>query len=259
MWLKISIPQKFWFCNSNATNFPTSRECKNFYFSFYTVSAEMLYLQKYLTNFPKLFLAERWGRWLLWLKISSAQIILATFCINSNAVQKFSNIQMKCKISDVFFPFTSCPSRNAISSKVFNEFSKTFFWLKDEEGGYCGWKFQLHRNFGFAIATLQIFQHPENVKFQFFPLHCPSRNAISSKVFNEFSKTFFWLKDEEGGYCGWKFQFHRNFGFAIATLQIFQHPENVKISIFPSHCPSGNAISSKVFNFQKFWPNEKRL
>ena len=113
-----------------------------------------------------------------------------------------------------FFPL-HCPSRNAISSKVFNEFSKTFFWLKDEEGGYCGWKFQVHRYFGFAIATLQLFQHPENVKISIFPLHCPSRNAISSKVFNEFSKTFFWLKDEEGGYCCWKFQVHRNFGFAI--------------------------------------------
>ena len=32
-------------------------------------------------------------------------------------------------------------------------------------------------------------------KFQFFPLHCPSRNAIFSKVFNEFSENFFWLKD----------------------------------------------------------------
>ena len=61
-------------CNSNATNFPTSWICKNFYFSLYTVPSEMLYLQKYLTNFQKLFLAEWWGRWLLWLKISSAQI-----------------------------------------------------------------------------------------------------------------------------------------------------------------------------------------
>ena len=86
------------FRNSNATNFPISRKCKNFYFSLYTVPAEMLYLQK-----------------------------------------------------------------------DFDEFSKAFFWLKDEEGGYCGWKFQLHRYFGFAIATLQIFQHPENVKISIFP------------------------------------------------------------------------------------------
>ena len=84
------------------------------------------------------------------------------------------------------------------------------------------------------IATLPHFPTSRKCKkFQFFHLHFPSRNAISSKVFNEFAKTFFWLKDKEGGYCGWEFQLHRYFGFAIATLPLFQHPENVKISIFP--------------------------
>ena len=81
-WLKISSAQTFCFCNSNVTTFPTSRKCKNFNFSLYTVPAEMLYLQKYLTNFQKLsFGPERWGRWLLWLKISSAQIF---WLCNSN-------------------------------------------------------------------------------------------------------------------------------------------------------------------------------
>ena len=105
-----------------------------------------------------------------------------------------------------------CPTRNAIYSKVFNEFSKTFFRLKEAEGGYCGWKFHVHRHFA---------------------LPCPSSNAIYSKVFNEFSKTFFRLQEAEGGYCGWKFHVHRHFAFAITTLPLFQHPENVKISIFP--------------------------
>ena len=60
----------------------------------------------------------------------------------------------------------------------------------------------MHRHFGFPIATLQLFQHPENVKFQFLALHSPGRNAISPEVFNEFSKTFFGLKEEEAGYRG---------------------------------------------------------
>ena len=67
-------------------------------------------------------------------------------------------------------------------------------------------------------------------KFQFLALYCPGRNAISPVVFNEFSKTFL---SKNGGYCGSKFQVHRYFSFAIATLRLFQHPENVKISIFP--------------------------
>ena len=54
LWLKISSAQIFCFSNSNVTTFPSSRKCKNFNFSLYTVPAEMLYIQKYLTNFQKL-------------------------------------------------------------------------------------------------------------------------------------------------------------------------------------------------------------
>ena len=157
MWLKISSVQTFCFLSSSVTTFPSSRKCKNFNFSLYNVPAEMLYLQKYLTNFQKLFfgwkimkvaivvekfkvnryfcfaiatlplfqhpenvkisispfrmsqqkcwifkriwrifknflLAERWGRWLLWLKISSAQ----TFCFSNSNVTNFPSSR-KCK------------------------------------------------------------------------------------------------------------------------------------------------------------------
>ena len=59
LWLKISSAQIFWFCNSNVTTFPTSRKCKNFNFSLYTFPVEILYLQKYLTNFQKLLFGSR--------------------------------------------------------------------------------------------------------------------------------------------------------------------------------------------------------
>ena len=137
------------------------------------------------------------------------------------------------------------PGRNAISPEVFNEFSKTFFSLKEEEPGYCGWKFQVHRHFDFPIATLQLFQHPENVKISIFPFTLSGRNAISPEVFNEFSKTFFWLKEKEACYRGWKFEVHRRFRFAIATLQLLQHPENVKISIFPFTLSRQNCYISR--------------
>ena len=117
LWLKISSAQIFWFCNSNVTTFPTSRKCKNFNFSLYTVPAEMLYLQKYLTNFQKLFFGWKMrGRWLLWLKISSAQI------------------------------------------------------------------------FGFAIATLPLFQHPENVKISIFPFRLSQQKC---NLFKSIFKSWF--------------------------------------------------------------------
>ena len=98
LWLKISRAQIFWFCNANVTTFPTSRKCKNFSSSLYTVPAEMLYFRKYLTNSQK-----------------------------------------------------------------------TFFGWTMVKVGYCGWKFQGLRCFGFAMATLQLFQHPENVKISILP------------------------------------------------------------------------------------------
>ena len=136
------------------------------------------------------------------LKIWSAR----TFWFCNSDLQLFQHPE---RVKFQLFPL-HCPSRNAISSKAFNEFSKTSFYLKDKKRRYSGWKFEMHRHFSFAIATLQVFQHPEHVKFQLFPLHCPSRNAISSKEFNEFSKTFFYLKDEQCGYCGWTFEKHKH-------------------------------------------------
>ena len=151
-----------------------------------------------------------------------------------------------------------------ISSKVFTELFKNFlFDLKIRKAAYCCWEFQVRRHFAFAIATLPLFQHPENVKISIFPIiQCPSRNAVSSKVFNEFSKIFFWLKDEEGGYSGWKFQEHRCFGFPLATLPLFLHPENVKISIIPVYTIPGEMLYLQKYltNFQKLsfgWKTRK--
>ena len=143
----------------------------------------------------------------------------------------FSNILENVKIS--IFPFTLSRQKCYISRGYLTNFQKLFFPWKEEEGGYCALRISSAQTFSFSNSNVTTFPTSENVKISIFPLHCPGRNAISPEVFNEFSKTFFHLKEEEGGYCGWKFQVHRHFGFAIATLQLFQHPENVKISIFP--------------------------
>ena len=154
--------------NSNfglvTTNFPISRKCKNFNFSFSTVPAEMLVSSKVFgTNFQKHFFGWRMIRtWLLWLKISSAQIFW--FC-NSN-VTTFP-ISRKCK--NFNFSFYTVPAEMLYLQKYLTNFQKHFFGWKMRNGGYCGWKFQVHRYFGFAIATLQLFQYPENVKISIFP------------------------------------------------------------------------------------------
>ena len=135
--------------------------------------------------------------------------------------------------------------------KYLTNFSKLFFWLKDEEGGYSGWKFQEHRLFWFSISNVTTFPTSRKCKnFNYSRLHYPRRNAISSKVFNEFSETFFWMKDEEAGHCGRKFQVRRCCGFAIATLPLFLQPENVKVSIFPFRLSQ-----QKCIYLQRYLPN----
>ena len=252
--LKISSAQTFWFSNSNVTTFPTSRKCKNFNFSLYTVPAEMLYLQKYLTNFQKLFfsLKEEEGGYSA-LGISSSQ----TFWFSNGNVTTFPTSR-KCK--NFNFSLYTVPAEMLYLQRYLTNFQKHFFGWKKRKVAILRWKFQVHRHFGFPIATLQLFQHPENVKISIFPLHCPGRNAISPEVFNEFSKTFFSLKEEEGGYCRWKFQVHRHFRFPMATLQLFRHPENVKISIFsfytvPAEMPY---VQRYLTNFQKLFLAERR-
>ena len=155
LWLKISSAQIFWFCNSNVTTFPTSRKCKNFNFSLYTVPAEMLYLQKYFTNFHKLFFwLKEDGRSLLWFKISSAQIFW--FC-NSN-VTTFPTSR-KCK--NLNFSLHTVPAE-----MLYLQYLTYFFF--ERRGRW-------HDN----LATLQLFQ-TENVKI-FFPFTL-SQQKISRNI-----------------------------------------------------------------------------
>ena len=222
------VHRDFGFAIPTLQTFPKSRKCKNFNFSLYTVPAEMLYLQKYLTRFTKTFfwLKDEEGGYWGW-KLYCAQML--RFC-NSN-VTTFPKYR-KCKNFNLS-PL-HCPGRNAISSKVFYEFSKTFSSTERWEMWLLWLKIFSAQRFWFCntnVTTFPKYRKCKNFNFSLYTV--PAVNAISSKVFNEFTKTFFRLKDEEGGYWGWKFLVHRYFGFAIATLQLSQNPENVKISIFP--------------------------
>ena len=161
LWFKILSAQIFWFCNSNVTTFPTSRNCKNFNFPLYTVPAEMLYLQKYFTNFHKLFFGKRRWRSLLWFKISSAQIFW--FC-NSNV----NTFKTSRKCWNFNFSLYTVPAEMHYLQKYLTNFQKLF--CAERRGRWQLWlKIEVHRYFGSAIATLQLFQHPENVKLWIFP------------------------------------------------------------------------------------------
>ena len=189
LWLKISIAQKFWFCNSNATHFPTARECKNFNFSLYTVPAEMLYLQKYSTNFQKLFFGRTMRK--VAIVVKNFNCTEVWFC-NGN-VTTFPT-SGKCKNFN-FSLYTVAPEMLYLQKYLTWIFKNVFFGRMIEEGGYCGWKLQMHRCFGFAITTLQLFQHPENVKISIFPFTLsPAKMPCLQKCLTNFQKLSFGWK-----------------------------------------------------------------
>ena len=133
--------------------------------SLYTVLAEMLYFQKVFNEFSKnFFLPERWWSLLPWVENLRGLRRLMVLLYGN-----FKTFPTSWKCKNFNSSIYTVLVEMLYLQKVFNEFSKSFFRLKDDEGGYCEWKVQGLRYFSFAMATLQIFQHTENVKISILP------------------------------------------------------------------------------------------
>ena len=80
----------------------------------------------------------------------------------------------------------------------------------------------------FRCAGILLFQwqcenlaHRQHLKFcHFQPVHCASKNPISSTVFHRFSKSLPQLEDVECGHLCGKFQVRRCFTFAMARWKL---------------------------------------
>ena len=69
------------------------------------------------------------------------------------------------------------------------------------------------------------FAHRQHLKFcPFRPVHRASKNPLSPKVFNRFSKTLIQLEDVEDWHLGGKFQVRRYFIFAMARWWLCASP-----------------------------------
>ena len=151
----------------------------------------MLYLQWYLLNFQKLFFAERRGRWLLWLRISWAQTF--SFCYSN--VTAFPT-SWKCK--NFNFSLYTVPAEMLYLQRYLTNFQKLFFGWKKINVAIVVWKFQGHRHFRCAIATLQLFQNPENVKISIFSLYTvPAEMLYLQRYLTNFQKLFFRWKERK--------------------------------------------------------------
>ena len=146
----------------------------------------------------------------------------------------------------------NCPSKNPISPKVFNRFSKTLLHLKRVESGHLGRKVQGPRYFSFVMETWKLSPAKRFEIFHLQPVNCPGKNPISPKVFNRFSKTLLHLQRFESGHLGRKFQVPGYFSFTMARWKL---SPSTRFEIFhfqPVNRTSKYPISPKVFNhFQK--------
>ena len=108
------------------------------------------------------------------------------------------------------------------------------------------------RYFGFAIATLQLFQNPENVKISNFSLYTvPRRKAISSKLFYAFFKNILYRwKMRNDGYCCWKFLVHRDFWVCNSNVTTFPNSRRCKNFNFTLY-----TVREEILHLQKYLTN----
>ena len=209
---KVSIAQAFYCCNGkvktlridNIGNFAT--------FNLYTVSAKILYLQKYSTDFRNLCSFRRCWGWAFGRRVLWVQVFY--FC---NGCWNFAHRQhLKfCQIQPVH-----CASKNPISAKVFPRYSKSLPQLEAVEGGHPGGKFQVRRYFTFAMARWKLCT---STTYEILPNSTGTlcqQNPISPKVFKRFSKSWPQLEDIEGGNLGGNFQGRRQFTVAMARWKL---------------------------------------
>ena len=245
---KVSGAQEFYFCNGKVKTLRIDNIWNFATFNLYPVQAEILYLQRYSTIFRNLCVSSGMLRVGIWVEsFRFAGVLLLQWQGENFAHRQHLKF---CHYQPVLHA-----SKNPVSPKVFNRFSKSFHQLEDVESGHLGRKFQVRSYFTFAMTRWN-FAHRQHLKFCYFqPVHCASKNSISPKIFNQFSKSLPELENAEGGHLGGKFQLRRHFTFEMAS-ESFRIDNILKFCYFqPVHCASINPISPKIFNrFSKTLP-----
>ena len=161
--------------------FTTSRKCKNFNSSLYTVAAEMLYFRKHLTNSQKTCCG-----YCVW----NFQV-LSYFCFAMATLQLFQHPE-NVKIS--ILPFTMSQQKCYIFESIWRIHTKLSLAERRWRLLLC-LKISRGQIFSFCNGNVTTFPTSRKCKkLQFYPLHSHGRNAIFSKVFNEFSKNFFFAE-----------------------------------------------------------------
>ena len=245
---KVSGAQIYYFCNSKVKTLRIDNIWNFATFKLYTVPEKFLYLQRCSTDFRNLCFSSK----MLRVGICVENFRCADMVLLQWQGENFAHLQ------HLKYPTCQpvhCASKNPISPKVFNRFSKSLPQLEDLEGGHLGGKFQARRYFTFAMARWKLCACTTFEISHFQPVHCACKNPISPKVFNRFSKSLPQLEAVEGGHLEGKLQERSYLSFAMARWKLCACT-TFEISHFqPVDCACKNPISPKVFNrFSKSLP-----
>ena len=241
-WWKVSCAQVVYCCNVKAKTLRIENIWNFAIFNLYTVPAKT-YISKGIQPIFEIFASARrcWG-WAFGWKVSCCAGILVLQWRGENFAHrqhlKFCNFQP-----------VQCASKNPISPKVFNRFSKSLPQLDDVEGGYLSGKFQVSRNFTFAMAR---WKHCASTTFEILALStctlCQQKSYISKGIQPIFEIFASARRSLRGGI--WVECF-RCAGVLLLQRQAenFAHRHHLKFChVQPVHCHSKNPVSPKVFN-----------
>ena len=248
---KVLGAQLFYFCNGklktlridNIWNFAT--------INLYTVPAKILYLQRYSTDFRNLCPSSKMLTVAIWVWKFQVRRCF-TF-----AMAKWKLCASTAYLKFCHFQPVHCASRNPISPKIFNQFSKSSRQLEDVEVGLLGAKFQVRRYFTFAMARWERWRIDNIWYFAAFNLYTvPAKILYLQRYSIDFRSLC--LSSKMLTMAIWL----ESFRCACILLLQWQgenlaHRQYLKFSHFqPVHCASKNPISRKVFRrFSKSSPH----
>ena len=210
---KVSGGQVFYFCNGNVKTLRIDNIWGFATFKKETVPAKILCLQRYSIDFRNLSVNPKRLRVGIWVEsFRCAGILLLQW--------QGENFAHRQHLKFCYFQPVHCASRNPISPKIFNQFSKSFPQLEDVDDGHLGRKFHVRRYFTFAIARWKLCT---STTYEILPLSsctlCKQKSYISKGI-QPISKSSPQLEDIEGGHLGGKFHVGRYFTFAIARCKL---------------------------------------
>ena len=143
---KVSGALVVYFCNGKVKTLRIGNIWNFATFNLYPLAAKILYLQRYPTDFRNLSLRSK----MLRVEIRVKSLRCADILLLQSKRENFAHRQ---HLKFCNFQPVHCASKNPISPKVFNLFSKSLPQLEDVESGNFREKLKVRRYFTFAMAT----------------------------------------------------------------------------------------------------------